>query len=144
MKSHDDVFYLIKHLSKCLEIELDKETAKSGLTPQQGRILRLVVKKEREQIPVRQTDIEKIFSLSKSTVSGLVKRLEAKSLIYKEKKDSNVFILPKDEAIKIVDEIVEKKIEINKRITANLDPQEIDETIKILNKLLENIEKGVN
>ena len=97
MNFTDDIFFLVKHLSKCIELSLDKEATKLGLTPQQGRLLGFLIRREKENVKVRQIDIEQRFQLSKSTVSGLVKRLENKDLIIRVKEDNEIHILPSDE-----------------------------------------------
>ena len=82
MNNQSDLLFVIKHFSKCIEMKVDKETEKLGLTPQQARILFYLVRHEDEH--VKQVDIKEHFHLSKSTVSGLIKRLENKNLVIKE------------------------------------------------------------
>ena len=141
MEVKDDIFFLVKHLSKCMELALDKEAKRLGLTPQQARLLGFLVRRKNENIPVRQIDIEERFQLSKSTVSGLVKRMESKNLIIKEKKDKDILILPSEEGIKITEIFKEKANVIKDDIAKDLTDKEKEQLIKTLHKLLDNIKK---
>ena len=141
MQVKDDIFFLVKHLSKCMELALDKEANKLGLTPQQARLLGFLVRRKNENIPIRQIDIEERFQLSKSTVSGLVKRMESKNLIIKEKKDKDILILPSEEGIKITEIFKEKANIIKDDIAKDLTDKEKEQLIKILHKLLDNVKK---
>ena len=141
MEVKDDIFFLVKHLSKCMELALDKEANKLGLTPQQARLLGFLVRRKNENISIRQIDIEERFQLSKSTVSGLVKRMESKNLIIKEKKDKDILILPSEEGIKITEIFKEKANVIKDDIAKDLTDKEKEQLIKTLHKLLDNIKK---
>ena len=141
MDVKDDVFFLIKHLSKCIELALDKEANKLGLTPQQARLLGFLMRRKSENIKVRQIDIEERFQLSKSTVSGLVKRMEAKNLIIKEKKDKDIWILPSEEGIKTAEEFKEKAHIIRNEVSKDLSDEEKELVKNALMKLLRNLEK---
>ena len=141
MEVKDDIFFLVKHLSKCMELALDKEANKLGLTPQQARLLGFLVRRKNENISIRQIDIEERFQLSKSTVSGLVKRMESKNLIIKEKKDKDILILPSEEGIKITEIFKEKANVIKDDIAKDLTDKEKEQLIKTLHKLLENVKK---
>lgn len=141
MNVRDDIFFLIKHLSKCIELSLDKEAAKLGVTPQQGRLLGFLVRRENENIKVRQIDIEQRFQLSKSTVSGLVKRMENKNLIIKIKEDNEIHIHPSEEGKRIVKEFRIEAERIKQNMMESLPENERDKTIDHLNMMLNKIEK---
>ena len=141
MNVKDDIFFLIKHLSKCIELSLDKESAKLGLTPQQGRLLGFLIRREKENVKVRQIDIEERFQLSKSTVSGLVKRMESKNLIYKKKEKKDIFILPSDEGKEIMAIFIKKAEAIKQNMMSSLNEKERESTIENLNILLEALRK---
>ena len=141
MMIKDDVFFLIKHLSKCVELTFDKEANKLGLTPQQGRLLSFLVRKKSINEEVRQIDIEERFDLSKSTVSGLVKRMECKKLIYKEKNKNKIIILPTEEGEELIKTFKLKIDSIKQNIIKDLSEEEKEEMIMILNKVLENLKK---
>ena len=141
MNVRDDIFFLIKHLSKCIELSLDKEATKLGLTPQQGRLLGFLIRREKENVKVRQIDIEQRFQLSKSTVSGLVKRMENKELIIKMKEDNEIHILPSDEGKRIMTSFIKEAERIKRNMMESLPIEERDKTIDNLNQLLNRIEK---
>ena len=141
MNLHDDIFFLVKHLSKCIELSLDKEAAKLGLTPQQGRLLGFLIRCEKENVKVRQIDIELRFQLSKSTVSGLVKRMDSKGLIIKVKEKGEIHILPSEEGKTIMTTFRNKAEIIKQNMMEALPIKERDKTIDNLNRLLNQIEK---
>ena len=141
MNFTDDIFFLVKHLSKCIELSLDKEATKLGLTPQQGRLLGFLIRREKENVKVRQIDIEQRFQLSKSTVSGLVKRLENKDLIIRVREDNEIHILPSDEGKRIMSVFKKEAERIKQNMMEALPKDERDKTIDNLNILLKQIEK---
>ena len=133
----DDFLFLIKHLSKIVELRLDKEINKLGLTPQQGRLLNFLSKMEEEDVKVRQTDIEERFSLSKSTVSGLIKRMICKDLIYKKKISSDYYLYPTENGKEVISKFREEMRKVKESISSYLEEDERTELIKTLNKLIE-------
>lgn len=141
MELREDVFFLIKHLSKCLELSLDKEAASLDLTPQQGRLLRFLIIKQNRNEKVRQIDIEERFQLSKSTVSGLVKRMQCKKLIYKKIEKHNIYIYPSEDGIKLMKLFDEKVDVIRNKVMQSLKKEEAESLITNLNKLLIGIKE---
>jgi len=80
----DEIIHLCKILNNDLRCRFDKKLQNYGLTSQQGRILFFINIREDMETVTHQNDIEKHFELSKSTVSGLVSRLESKGFICKK------------------------------------------------------------
>src|SRR5574344_1923540 len=79
---------LFRYLNKQLDLSLNARLENLGLTSQQGRIIFYINhhNKVLNEI-IKQSDLEHHFHLSKSTISGLVKRLTNNGFI--EKSDAH-------------------------------------------------------
>ena len=140
MDKSQDIIFLIKHLSKLLEKSLDETTQKLGLTPQQGRILWYLLRNEDQKI--KQVDIEKRFSLSKSTVSGLIKRMLNKELISRDKKDNHLEIAP--EGRKIMDDFNKCNESLREDLLKDFSQEERSRIFKTLYSMIDVMEGGKN
>ena len=69
---------LFKQLSLAFENNLQREAARYDLTPAQASIL---IYLDAADHPVNQRELERYFKLSNPTVTGLMKRMEAKGFI---------------------------------------------------------------
>ena len=142
-KRADDILYLIKYLSKILDTDLDNRLAEYGLTGQQGRIL-FYINKETNCLnrDVHQFDIEREFHLSKSTVSGLVKRMEKKGVISIEKKHPYANIKIEDAGKNIICHLRTHRDEAIAELSKDLSEEEKEQVIKLLNRMINNMEGG--
>ena len=138
----NDIIYLLKYLNQLINKHFDKRLAEYGLTGQQGRILFFIANKTKENIEVHQNDIESEFHLSKSTVSGLVKRMEKKGIISTTKKKNYVILKPTDSGLSIICHIRERKNESLSLLTDGLGKEEYDKLCNKIIKLIENMEGG--
>ena len=139
----DDIIFLVKYLSKLIDKDFDKRLSEFGLTIQQGRILFFVFhKNDLEKIEVHQNDIENEFHLSKSTVSGLVKRMEKKNIISVEKQHPYAILRPTDEGRKIIKQLADKRHVSVECLLNGLDNQERKQLNEDLCRLIENMEGG--
>ena len=77
---------LTKSINNAIEKERNRYLAEDGLTAAQADVLRFVATAYALGVEINQVDIEKEFNLSNPTVTGILKRLEAKGFI--EKRDS--------------------------------------------------------
>ena len=77
---------LTKSINNAIEKERNRYLAECDLTAAQSDVLRFVATAYSLEIEINQVDIEKEFHLSNPTVTGILKRLEAKGFI--EKRDS--------------------------------------------------------
>ena len=142
-KNTDNLLYLIKYLSKILDTDLDSRLAEYGLTGQQGRIL-FYINKETNCLnrDVHQFDIEKEFHLSKSTVSGLVKRMEKKGVISIEKKHPYANIKIEEAGKNIICHLRMHRDEAIAQLSKDLTKEEKEQIITLLNKMILNMEGG--
>ena len=140
MEKFQDIIFLIKHLSKLLEIELDKNMKE--LTSQQGRILFYLSHHKNEKI--RQVNIEERFSLSKSTVSGLIKRLESKDLVLrkKDKKEQYLEISPKGEVV--IDNFKKCNEALRERLFSGIKEEDRNAILSELHLMIDNLEEVNN
>lgn len=137
-----DIIRLIKRLDKLLRSDFDKRLNEHGLTGQQGRILFYLNHKVNEMNEVvHQNDIEKEFKLSKSTVSGLIKRLEKAGFVKKECTPPYHILVPTDEGVKIIEHFrIHKKHAIEK-LTSGLNDKEKETLVINVRRLITNMEK---
>ena len=139
----NDIIFLIKYLSKLLDKDLDARLSEFDLTGQQGRILFYIAKRTHiDNIEVHQNDIENEFHLSKSTVSGIVKRMEKKGVISIEKQHPYAVLKPTEEGECIIHRLKERRTEAVDKLVTGLDKEKQEILIEELNKLIENMEGG--
>ena len=137
----NDTIFLIKYLNKLVDSDFDHRLMDYGLTSQQGRILFFVHRKNcKEGIEIHQNDIEQEFHLSKSTVSGLVKRMEKKGIISVEKQHPYAIIKPAQAGLDIIMHLRDRRKEAIDKLLKDLDENKQKELIELLNKLIENME----
>ena len=139
----EDIIFLIKYLSKLLDKDLDARLSEFDLTGQQGRILFYIAKRTNlDKEEVHQNDIEQEFHLSKSTVSGIVKRMEKKGVISIEKQHPYAVLKPTSEGECIIHRLRERRTEAVSKLMEGLSKEQQADLIKELNKLIENMEGG--
>ena len=139
---NQDIFYLIRYLHKLIILDLDKRLNYYDLTGQQGRILFFIAgKTNHDKVDVHQNDIENEFHLSKSTVSGLVKRMEKKGVISIEKQHPYAILKPTDKANEILCHLGKHREEAIKQILDGIDEKERKTAFETLNKMIINMER---
>lgn len=142
-KRKEDIIFLIKYLQKLLDCDLDKRLAEQDLTGQQGRILfyinREVTCHGKE---VHQNDIEREYHLSKSTVSGIVKRLEKKEIITVEKQHPYAILKPTQKAQDIIHYVCMHRDDTLAQLLKDINEDDKKAIIKLLNKMIVNMEGG--
>ena len=135
-----DILFLIKRLNKLIDQDLDARLATYGLTGQQGRVLFFINRKVNiENVEVHQNDIENEYHLSKSTVSGLVKRMEKKEIITIEKQHPYAILKPTQKAKDILCHLRTHKDEAVETLLKGIDA---NQTIETLLKMINNMEGG--
>ena len=138
-----DIIYLIRHLGKLLENDFNERVAKVGLTAAQARVLFFIIRKTvDEKQEVHQNDIEKEFSLAKSTVNGLISRLLKTSYIIKKNVPPYAILEPTKEGIAAVEQIKSNRIETVNKLFNGYSEEEKEITLERLNILIENLEGG--
>ncbi len=139
----NDIIFLTKYLGKLIDKDFDSRLAKFDLTGQQGRILFYIAKRTNcDNQDVHQNDIEQEYHLSKSTVSGIVKRMEKKGVISIEKQHPYAVLKPTDDGEKIIESLHLQKDDAVNQLLKGLSEKEKEQACKLLNKLIENMEGG--
>lgn len=135
-----DILFLIRRITKLQDCHFNKKLESLGLTAQQGRILLFVggmtyFKKK----DVRQKDIEEMLELSKSTVSGLIDRLEDKDLIKRISQSNSCNLVLTDKAVKLLEELDRNRLEQRAIVLDGLSIEEKEQLVKLLNKIINNM-----
>lgn len=139
----NEILYLLRYLHKVIDKDFDNRLAEYDLTGQQGRLLFFIAcKTNYENMEVHQNDIENEYHLSKSTVSGLVKRLEKKGVITIEKQHPYAILRPSDIGNEIIDHLRNKRKESIDTLLNGFSDEEKENLIEYVNRLIENMEGG--
>lgn len=142
LKESMKIGMLVRMLNNSLAAQYDKDMKEIDLTSSQGNILGYLIFNEGRE--VNQKDIEKEFKLMNPTVTGILKRLERKGFIVREKsKDDARYNIVKltEKGRKIPHMFREKAMEVDKRLLKGFSEAEINFFERILKRLIENITK---
>ena len=135
---------LIRIIDKEFKKDFEKRLSKYDLTAQQGRLLFYINRNVEEGQKVRQVDIEKYFRLTKSTVHGLIERMEKANLVIKIKEGNYQYIEISDDCKKILEDVFSRRLECLNKMTEGLSDEEINTLHSLLMKIYENSDKGGN
>ena len=135
----DNIIYLTIYLRKLIDKDFDNRLSEYGLTGQQGRILFFIFHSEKE---IHQNDIENEFHLSKSTVSGLVKRMEKKGVININKQARFAVLTVSDQGKDIIEHLKASRQDAINTLTKGLDNKQKEEICSYLVKMIKNMEGG--
>lgn len=133
----DSIAIMIKRAS----LEFDKLASpimsRFDLTPSQYKVIKLVMRSP--ESTVRQVDIERRFSMTNPTVTGLVKNLEKKGLVSRipnpEDARSKVIVLT-DKTRNMQNELLKAGKSAEDEFTKNLSADEKKQLKTLLKKLL--------
>ena len=140
---HNDIIYLIRHLSKLIQIDFDDRIAKFDLTGQQARLLFYINRRTNdENNEVHQNDIERDFQLAKSSVNGLISRLVKKEFINKENKGKYSIITITEKGKSVIEQLKEGRKDTIDRLFKGFSEEEKQLSIDKLNVLLNNFIGG--
>ena len=119
-----DIIYLIRHLSKLLQSDFEERLAQVGLTASQARTLFFIDNCRLEGKEVHQKDIEDHFSLAKSTVNGLVSRLEKNGFIVKNNTKNYSIITLSDKGSQAIGKIAQGRIDTVDKLLSGYSEEE--------------------
>ena len=140
----EELIPLFRIIEKEFKKDFEKRLSKYGLTAQQGRLLFYINWNTQSGNQVRQVDIEKNFQLTKSTVHGLIDRMEKANLVIKNKEKNNQYIEISEDCKKILDDVFSRRLECLNKMTEGLSDEEINTLHSLLMKIYENRDKGGN
>ena len=138
----EELIPLIRIIDKEFKKDFEKRLSEYGLTAQQGRLLFYINWNIINDKQVRQVDIEKHFQLTKSTVHGLISRMEKANLVVKNQDKNNQYIIITDDCKKILQSVFEKRTECLDKMMASLSDEEIETLHTLLMKIYNNRDKG--
>ena len=136
---------MFKIIHTAIRTKGNKRLLEKNLTSSQMDILVFIANEEKEKKEINQVDIERHFSLTNPTVTGLLNRLQEKNFIKRvpSKKDArfNSIVLTKygKNFMKDCQHDVEN---FEKALIGNLDDNEKKELIGLLEKVLSSINEG--
>jgi len=140
----EELIPLFKIIYKEFKKDLEGRLSEYGITAQQGRLLFYIDCNTTENNKVRQVDIEKFFQLTKSTVHGLISRMEKANLIVRRKEKNIQYIEIVDDCKKILRNVFDKRLECLNKMTEGLSDDDIDTLHALLMKIYNNRDKGGN
>lgn len=133
---------MLKKIHTAMRTEGNKRLIEKNLTSSQMEILVFIANEEKEKKEINQVDIERHFTLTNPTVTGLLNRLQEKNFIKRVPsiKDArfNSIVLTKY-GKNFVKDCYEDLIIFEKVLVGNLDEKERKELIILLDKVLKSI-----
>lgn len=138
----EELLPLFRIIEKEFRKDFERRLSMYGLTAQQGRLLFYINWNNKEGNIIRQVDIEKQFQLTKSTVHGLITRMEKANLVIKNKDKNNQYIVISDDCKKILEDVFSRRMECLDKMTDGLSDEEIDILHTLLMKIYNNRDKG--
>ena len=142
LSKKEEVLFLIKFIDKEFRADFQSRLSEYGLTSQQGRLLFYISCNNKNGQKVRQVDIERHFQLTKSTVHGLIDRMEKAELVIKRKEDKNQYIEISKKTEGILMHVFDKRTECLDKMLKGVSEEEIETLHAILSKIYANKDKG--
>lgn len=135
----DDIGYLFKTLSDRIQASVDRSLAELGLTFSQVQLLELLMGREAALSP---SDLEERLGVSQPTVTGLVKRLEAKGFLRTgvdptDRRRRIVRITSEGRAV--MDEALEQRVAHMSRLLEGLTEAQVAQLRELLVGLIGNL-----
>jgi MarR family transcriptional regulator, repressor for mepA len=130
---------LVKDLSNIFDQRLTARLARQKLTATQAIVLTQLFE-DTNRSSLR--DIEKRCNVSHATITGVVRRLQAKGFVaYKtnEKDRREVLVYPTDKAMRMRDSMVKYIDEVSSRAFARMSPSEVSRMARYLEKIIANM-----
>ena len=138
----EELIPLFRVIDKEFKRDFERRLSKYDLTAQQGRLLFYINWNTKNGNQIRQVDIEKNFQLTKSTVHGLINRMEKANLVIKIKEKNNQYIEISDDCKKILQDVFSQRMECLNKMTEGLSEEEINTLHSLLMKIYENKNRG--
>lgn len=135
--THSSIAVMIKIASLEFDKLSNQMLSKYDLTSSQFKVLKFLLK--RPELNIRQIDIEKFFSMTNPTVTGILQNLEKKQMIERVQNPldcrSKVIRLTK-KVYTIKDELIKMGDDIEAQFTQNLSQEEKEQLKMLLKKIL--------
>lgn len=138
----NEIGFLLHQNNCAMKARRNRDVEEIGLTSSQMDILLyLLYHKEK---PIYQVDLEKVFRLSNPTVTGLLKRLEAKEFVNRvqvceDKRCKQIIATKKAEEVEKF--MCNRRDEANKAMFKDFSDEEISQFLRLSQKAHDNIAK---
>lgn len=142
MPLNERIGFQIYMLNCALKARKNRDFEDLDLTSSQADVLNYVWHNEKKGQPIQQVDIERRFSLSNPTVTGLIQRLEAKGFVIREvsEKDKRCkYLHTTEQTEKIYAFAQQKRSEMQNLLMLEFSEDEKEEFSRLLGKALNNI-----
>lgn len=139
-----DIGLLLKCINNKIICSLNKELEVFDITLMQAEVLGYMYTHHKEQ-DIFQKQIEEFFNSSNPTITGILKRLEAKNLIERRPSATDgryKKLTLTDKGVRLINQLAElgpKRLEV--KITKKLSGEEKDELERLLTLVLEGLEE---
>ena len=142
MPLNEKIGFQIYMLNCAMKARKNRDFEDLDLTSSQADVLNFVWHNEKKGQPIQQVDIERRFSLSNPTVTGLIQRLEAKGFVIREvsEKDKRCkYLHTTEQTEKIYAFAQQKRSEMQNLLMLEFSEDEKEEFSRLLGKALNNI-----
>ena len=133
----------INILSHKLKKRMNANMQDFGLTGVQSRIIHYILSKQVNG-PVFQRDLESVFSLSRSTATGILQQMEKSGLILRESVESDArlkSLIPTEKAAKLDAQICKSLIETEQILTRGLSSAQLALFIETAARMSSNLDE---
>ena len=145
LKESKHIGMLFRNINKEIIALLNKDLEVYGITVMQNEVLHYIYFNEKKH-NINQKEIEKFFSSTNPTITGILNRLQTKGLIKREPSTEDArykIIKLTDEGRILVGENHKKKaIQVEHRLTKNLTSDEVEQLKKLLTKVAKGLESA--
>lgn len=138
-----EVFYLAKKISHTFFHVINDCIRDTDLTKSQWDVIRYLIQRRKENADrVTQRDIERFFSVSNPTISGILDRLEKKGLIERSlcEHDKRVHhISPTREAFVLYERVIDDINHQEEKLLSTFSQTQLEEGVAFLEQILSNL-----
>ena len=114
-----------------------------GLTGLKSRAIHYILTKSAEG-PVYQRDVEGVFGVSRSTVTGMLQQMERDGLIRRDSVEGDgrlKCLIPTQKAIEMDERVRECLRRVDERLTQGLTPSQLDAFKKVAAQMAANLDE---
>ena len=140
---HYDCGWWINFLSHRLKKKMNSTLADLGITGVQSRILHYILERYEEQ-PVFQKDVEEVFGLSRSTMTGILQLLEKNGIIIRESVDYDArlkSLVPTQKAVDIDTHVKEYIQQMEENLCRDISAGQLQVFLEVAEKMSKNLER---
>lgn len=129
----------VGRIARLLQREINESVLPAGVTRQQYQILSYIYRQEKD---VFQRDVEAYFSMPRSTVSGLMKELEAAGLIRRCQVESDSRLkrlVLTDKGLGVCRMVRKGMVDLNQQLSGGISDEEFSVFWQVADKMRANL-----